>query len=168
MGLVAVLAAATVPPLLAGIDRSRTHAAARFIASRMAGARMHAVARGAAVGLRFATSGAIVSVTTYVDGNGNGLRTSEMASGVDRLLDGPMRLDELFPGVAFALEGSDDATQFGVSDILSFTPSGTATSGSAYLRGRDGAQFAVRVFGATARTRILRYDPARGEFVETL
>lgn len=168
MGLVAVLGAMTVPPLLAGLDRSRTHAAARFVASRLAVARGQAVARGATVGVRFTTDGAIVSMRTYADGNGNGLRTGDMASGIDRPLDTPTRLDELFPGVVFAPDdGTGDAVQFGASDILSFTPSGTATSGTTYLRGRDGARFAVRVLGATARTRILRYDPVRREFVET-
>jgi hypothetical protein len=49
---------------------------------------------------------------------------------------------------------------------MSFTPSGTATSGTIYIRGRDGSQFAVRVLGATGRTRVLRYLPARKEWTD--
>jgi hypothetical protein len=32
--------------------------------------------------------------------------------------------------------------------------------------GRDGSQYVVRVTGATARTRVLRYVPARDEWVD--
>jgi hypothetical protein len=49
---------------------------------------------------------------------------------------------------------------------VSFTPDGTASSGTVYVRGRGGAQYAVRVLGATARTRVLRYDVERREFVD--
>ena len=48
--------------------------------------------------------------------------------------------------------------RIGRSRILTFTPIGTATSGTLYLRGRGSIQFAVRVLGATGRTRVLRYD----------
>jgi hypothetical protein len=48
--------------------------------------------------------------------------------------------------------------QLGAGDILSFTAAGTATSGTVFVRGRDGSQLAVRVLGATGRTRVLRYD----------
>ena len=162
-----ILAAMAVPQLMAGVDRSRTYAAARFLASRMALARAQAVTRGATVGCQFTGEGASVAFILYVDGNDNGVRTRDIATGVDTPIEAPTRLDEAFPGVTFQLEeGSGDAVQFGVSRILSFSPTGTATSGTAYVRGRDGSQYAVRVLGATARTRVLHYDALRGEFLE--
>ena len=49
--------------------------------------------------------------------------------------------------------------------ILSFSPNGTATSGSVYVVGRDQTQWAVRVLGVTARARVLRYERATGAWV---
>ena len=54
LGLFLVLSAMAVPAVLAGLDRSRARAAARFLSARMALARSQAVARSAAVALRFA------------------------------------------------------------------------------------------------------------------
>ena len=51
---------------------------------------------------------------------------------------------------------------------MSFTPIGTATSRTLYLRGRDGSQYSVRVLGATGRTRVLRYVPATHQWIEVL
>ena len=38
------------------------------------------------------------------------------------------------------------------------SPDGSATSGTLYVQGRR-AQYAVRVLGATGRTRVLVYNP---------
>ena len=51
--------------------------------------------------------------------------------------------------------------------LFSFSPDGTATTGSVYLQSRDGSRFAVRVLGATARVRIERYVSARDTWVES-
>jgi hypothetical protein len=53
-----------------------------------------------------------------------------------------------------------------MSQLFSFTPTGTATSGSVYVNGRDGSRFAVRVLGVTARARVLRYIAARDIWIE--
>ena len=39
-----------------------------------------------------------------------------------------------------------------------FTPLGTATTGTLYILGRGGAQYAVRIFGETGKTRLLKFD----------
>jgi hypothetical protein len=41
---------------------------------------------------------------------------------------------------------------------LSFGPSGGATSGTLYVRGAGAQQYAVRILGATGRSRVLRFD----------
>jgi hypothetical protein len=60
---------------------------------------------------------------------------------------------------------STDAVKFGSADIASFSPDGTATAGTLFLRSKHGVQYAVRVAGVTGRTRILRYDPAARAWV---
>ena len=63
-----------------------------------------------------------------------------------------------------ALHGG--AVQFGASDLVSFTPAGTASSGTVYVRSQGGRQYAVRVAGATGRTRLLRFDAGTGRWIE--
>ena len=51
--LIAIVSAIAVPQSLVTLDRARAAAAARYLASRMAMARSHAVMRSAHVALRF-------------------------------------------------------------------------------------------------------------------
>jgi prepilin-type N-terminal cleavage/methylation domain-containing protein len=157
--LIAIVSAIAVPQSLVTLDRARAAAAARYLASRMAMARSHAVMRSAHVALQFDEGESGITFRMFVDGNHNGVRTSDIASDVDSPLDAPARLSDLFPGVAIAVSGDagSDPLRIGSSNLLSFTPLGTASPGSVYVRGRDGSQFAVRVLGATGRTRVQRY-----------
>jgi Tfp pilus assembly protein FimT len=160
-----------IPQVLVTIDSSRALAAARYLSSRLMLARMLAVQRSAAVAIRFDIDTRGYRFTTYQDGNGNGVRSQDIAANVDRELDRAVRLFELFPGVDFALAVNDEAgdpIQLSGTSLLTFTPSGTATSGSVYLRGRDGTQYAVRVLGATGRVRVLRYDTRQRQWIERL
>ena len=54
---------------------------------------------------------------------------------------------------------TNGAVRFGSSDIASFAPLGTASAGTVYLRSERGAQYAIRVAGATGRVRVLKYEP---------
>ena len=168
MGLIAVLSALAVPSALASVDRARATAAARYLTSRMAMARSHAVMRAATVALRFDDDSTGVTFQMFVDGNRNGVRTRDIASRVDRPLDGLARLSDLFPGVAIAASDDvgSDPLRIGSSNLLSFSPLGTATSGSVYVRGRDGTQFAIRILGATGRVRVQRYRPVTRSWVD--
>ena len=160
--------AVAIPQLLATVDRSRGLAAARYLASRMALARAQAVSRSATVALWFEGEGRAVSFGIIQDGNRNGVRAHDIQLQIDRLIEAPVVLSDLFPGVDIGLAPQTpvtDALQLGGTSILSFTPSGTATSGSVYVRGRDGTQWAVRVLGATGRSRVLRYVPTTREWV---
>jgi hypothetical protein len=167
-GLMTIMAAIAIPQFLAGLDRSRAWAAARYLASRMTAARAHAVLRSAHVALRFVADRSGISFQTFVDDNQNGVRTADIAVAVDRPIDTPTRLPELFPGVDIALapELGKDPVRIGTSNLLSFTPLGTATPGTIFVRGRDGTQLAVRVLGPTGRTRVLRYVHHTGKWVE--
>jgi hypothetical protein len=78
-------------------------------------------------------------------------------------------LSERFPGVEFgALPGlpavdsgtppGADPIRLGVSKSVTFTPLGTASPGSLYLLGPGDRQFAVRIYGETGQTRVLRFN----------
>ena len=163
-----VLMAVAIPQFLTTVDRSRGRAAARYLASRIALARSQAVSRSATMALRFENGDGGVSFGVIQDGNRNGVRTRDIQLNIDRPTEASILLSDLFPGVEIGLAPQTpeaDAVQLGGTSILSFTPNGTATSGTVYVRSRDGTQWAVRVLGATARSRVLRLVPATGEWV---
>jgi Type II transport protein GspH len=162
----AVVAGAAVPQLMAGLERSRALGAARYLASRMALARTEAVARSANVALLFTADAATFVIGAYRDGNGNGVRTREIASGVDPALDSPVRFGDLFQQVALFMSDPADGPDPAGSVLMSFSALGTATSRTLYLQSRDGAAYAVRVLGATGRTRVLRFVPATRDWIE--
>lgn len=167
LGVAATLAAGAVPALLSGVDEVRTAGAARYIAARLQQTRVRAVARTVDTALRVTRDSSGFLITTYEDGNRNGILSADITSGVDRRVGPPERVPEQFPGVEFGalpgIPGADgsvapgnDPVRLGASDRVTFTPLGTATPGSLYIRGRR-AQFVVRIFGETGRTRILKY-----------
>jgi hypothetical protein len=163
-----VLCAIAIPQTLTTIERSRGLAAARYLGARIALARAQAVSRSTTIALRFVEGAQGISIGVIQDGNRNGVRSQDIDLQIDRPLDAAVLLSDLFPGVEIGLTPhipGSDPVQLGGSNILSFTPHGTATSGSIYVRGRDGTQWAVRVLGATARARVLRFVPATGEWV---
>lgn len=119
--------------------------------------------------LRFETVADGVAVAVYQDGNRNGVRSLDIARGIDARVEEPVLLAQRFPGVDIALAPGtpgSDPIQIGGSNLLSFSPIGTASSGTIYIRSRDGTQWGVRVLGATGRTRVLRYDPRRREWID--
>lgn len=163
-----VLTGIGIPGLLGTIDRSRGLAATRYVAARAAAARLRAVSRSASVALRFETGARGTTIATVEDGDRDGVRSDDIVSQVDRVIEAPLLLTDLFPGVDIGilpLTGVSNAVELGGTDLLSFSPNGTSTSGTVYVRDRAGTQWAVRVLGVTARARVLRFDPATGAWV---
>lgn len=168
MALVATTAALSAPAFAATVDAGRARQAAQYLAAQCRSARVDAVARTATSAIVFDNVNGRWRMQRCVDGNGNGVRRADIARGRDVCTAGPVELGDLFPGTAIAVDpalpdpdgglGSNDAVRFGASDVASFTPTGTATAGTVYLRSAGGAQFAVRVAGVTGRTRVLRFD----------
>lgn len=163
MALMTILGAMAFPQAMAGLDRSRAGIAARYLSAQMALARTQAVARSASVALRFGAVNTGYEFETFIDGNSNGVRSRDIDAGIDRRISAPQRLREQFPTVTIDVRpevgAGSDPLRIGSSNLLVFTPHGTATPGSIYVLGRDGTQFVVRIIGATARTRVLRYNP---------
>jgi len=166
--LVCTLAGISIPSVLAAVDRSRGAGAARYIGSRMALARARAVGRSTMVALRFETGPRGTAFSMVEDGNGDGVRTQDINQGIDRVIEAPVLLSDLFPGASIGIAPGTPATNavaLGGTSLLSFSPSGTATSGSVYVVGRDRTQWVVRVLGVTARARVLRYERATNGWV---
>jgi hypothetical protein len=176
-GLVALLGVVSVPLLAQAASDARAHAAARYLATRVQTARVEAVRRGAHVALRFESHPTGPRFTTYVDGNGNGVRSADIALGIDWPLgpsdalrdhfgDADLRVVFSTPGIEGgpAMVMGSDPVRFGSSAMLSWSPLGSSTSGTLYVAGPRGPQLAVRVFGATGRVRVLRFDPGAGQW----
>lgn len=166
----ATLSGISVPLFLAARDGARSVAAARYVASRLQLARLEAVRRSTAAGLRVDTTSPAMPFGLYADGNGNGLGAADIDAGSDPALGPVERLDEQFPGVTFGIEAdvlpvdagdpldSDDPIRLGRTDVLSFSPAGTSSGGSLYIRGPSRHQYVVRVLGATGRVRVMQFD----------
>lgn len=173
LGLVVTLAAVAIPNTLASLDEYRAAGAARYVSGRLARARMEAISRSADVGVRFERETMGYAYTMYVDGNGNGIRARDIQGGADVELLPPERLSDRFPGVDFGVgpglppvdaggtPPGADPIHLGAGDIATFTPLGTASAGSVYIRGNGSTQWVVRIFGETGKTRVLKFDPGR-------
>lgn len=162
--ILAIAAGIAVPQMLTGINRMRAIAAARYLAQQCGIARFEAIARGRTVALRFTPRDGDYSAQMFADGNGNGVRSADIAAGIDRALAPAELLSIQFPGARIALDPAlgldDDPIRLSGTDLLSFTPLGTATAGTIYVLGADRTQLAVRVLGVTGRARVLRYQPS--------
>jgi hypothetical protein len=138
-------------------------------------ARAHALTRNVHVGLKFRKNGGGYEWALYRDGNGNGVRTAEIARGVDRPLGLviPWTRRDVRPGILTGirvpdpgnpgsyLDRPEDPIRFNSSDICSFSPVGESTPGSIYLSDGRNRMAVVRVLGRTAKVRVLYYR--RGE-----
>ena len=134
-------------------------------------ARAFAISRGRYVGVKFRRNANRYEWALYGDGNGNGIRNAEIATGVDPPIGIAIQWsrNDVRPGILTgsrvpdpgdprkALDRLDDPIRFNSSDICSFSPLGESTPGSIYLwDGRD-RMAVVRVFGRTAKVRTLYY-----------
>ena len=168
--LIVIVATAAIPFVHNSLDRARTIGAASYIASRLRLARFDAVKRSAFVAVQFVQKPDGYWFRTYVDGNRNGVRARDITQGVDRPIGTEERLDQQFPGVSFGIYPNvtsmvpgdpfdvSDPIQIGQSTLMSFSPDGSSTAGTLYIKGLHANQFAVRVLGATARARIFHFD----------
>jgi len=131
-----------------------------------------AVRGGVYTAIRFERRDGDVQFAVYADGNDNGVRSTDIEEGIDRLVAGPIPLTGGAPGVRVAINPgvpalppdhgdlTGDPIRFGRSDMLSFSPLGSATPGTFYLAG-DHAQAAVRVTGGSARVRLMVWRGGR-------
>jgi hypothetical protein len=173
IGLILVMAAMSAPAFRAHFADAHIVGAGQQFKSHFRLAWSAAVRRGVYTAIRFERQeDGRVLYSVYADGNYNGVRSSDIASRQDTLIAGPFPLSGGAPGVHVGINPgvpnlppdsgllSGDPVRFGASDILSFSPFGTATPGTFYLAG-DAAQAAVRVTGGSARVRLMLWRGGR-------
>jgi len=164
-----ILGAISVPALNARRGALHAAGAARHVASLVHATRAEALKRGVHVAMVFRSSSEGYRFAMFADGNYDGVRSADMAAGTDRQVSAWVRIGDQFPGTAFGIvpgvadpdSGSSlsgSPLKLGGSSMLSFGPAGGATSGTLYVRGPADQQYAVRLLGATGRSRLLRFD----------
>ena len=180
MTLVGLVSAALLPVAARGRSAALTAAGARQMAVTLHALRWKSVALGRSHGLLFDRDGAGWSWYAVADGNGNGLRTSEVLDGSDPTLSGPHKLEEAVSGITLGfpvprpiprvppgqgpIQNLDDPIQIGNTNLLAFGPLGTASSGTLYITDRVHRLYAVVLFGKTARITVWRYDTKSGQW----
>jgi hypothetical protein len=173
VGVILVMTAVAAPVFRGRFADAHIVGAGQQFKSQFRLAWSTAVRSGVYTAIRFERRGdGRVFYSVYADGNSNGVRSVDIASGEDRLIAGPYELSGGAPGVRVGINPgvpnlppesgllSGDPVRFGLSDILSFSPFGTATPGTFYLAG-DAAQAAVRVNGGSARVRLMLWRGGR-------
>ena len=175
LALVLSLCAIGVPALGHLADAKRTRDASAFFAGQFRMARQRAVMTGRYVAVVFDAVADGVGWRTCLDGDRDGVSRADIASGTDRCEAPTEAVSLRFPGVRVeylpGVPGPDGdlsptPLRFGTAALAAFSPSGSSSSGTMALRGAGVAQFAVRVAGATGRTRVLEFDPGRRVWVE--
>ena len=174
VAIVSVLALVAVPSFGAYRRHASLIAQADQMRSIFRAARSRAIARNANAGVRFAQRGSDWTFALYDDGDGDGIRSDDIASGVDRCFRGPSLLLPEFHIAKFALlpvtirdpdgdllSPASPAVQFGRSSTCSFGPTGSGTPGTVYITNTAAEIFAIRVYGASGKVRVLRYNPVK-------
>jgi hypothetical protein len=141
--------------------------------------RSRAIARDRHSGVKFIKTGTNWTYTLYDDGNGNGISNADITKKIDRRYFGPAVVMPSFRTASISLlpktirdpDGAkllptDPALQFGNSTICSFSPEGSGTAGTIYISDGVNNLYCVRVFGATGRLRMLRYDSGKSKWEE--
>jgi len=168
LAVIVTMAAVGLPVFRGYTAEAHLLGAGQVFRSEFRKARSMAVRGNVYTAIRFETRLSGETYAVYADGNGNGVRTAEIRTGVDRLVAGPFPLTAGAPGVRVGINPgtpavppargklTGDPIRFGRANMLSFSPMGTATPGTFYLAG-DGAQAAVRVTPGSARVRLMTW-----------
>jgi Tfp pilus assembly protein FimT len=168
-----LLISVSVPTLSSALSRYRVVAATRRLASEFARLRSEAIASRRKVAMRLTTVSGRYEYSLYADGDGDGIRTSDIVAGRDPRLAEASDLHSRYQGVDFGfldvpipeipprrgvLLPDSDPVRFGRSDIITFTPRGTSSSGTLYVSDGTKRVMAVVLYGGTGRIRIWRFD----------
>jgi hypothetical protein len=132
-------------------------------------------------GIVFSFRNGSYQASLHADGNNNGIRTAEVNSGIDPLIEPPLRLtrssDDIHAGILNstipqipprigAIPQPNDPIKFGRSDIVSFSPMGDSSSGTLYLACVSQKQmYGIVVYGATARMTVWRFSNYQWQMV---
>lgn len=167
VAIIFTMVAVSVPILQAYAEDAHILGAGRKFKGEFRKARSIATRLGVQTAIRFEEKTDGLYYSLYVDGNYNGVLSAEIGAGADRRISGPLRVDAGAPGVRVGINrdvpaippdrgtlDTADPVRFGRSNMLSFSPLGTATPGTFYLASEN-AQAAVRVTPGGARVRLM-------------
>lgn len=162
-----VVAAVALPNLKAYAAEAHLLGAGQVFVGEFRRARSIAIKRNVQTAIRFERHDGLDYYSTYLDGNRNGVRSADIAVGIDVRIAGPLRLDANARGVRVGINPgvpapppesgilpTSDPIQFGSANMLSFSPLGTASPGTLYLAGET-LQAAVRVSPGSSRVRLM-------------
>jgi type II secretory pathway pseudopilin PulG len=167
LALILLTASWLIPGLRAYSQEAHLMAAAQRFCGLFREGYSMAVKQNVNTAIRFETGPGGPLYSLYRDGNGNGVLSVDIAKGRDMRVAGPFELSGGAADVRVGINANvpaippdsgtldpSDPIKFGTSNMLSFSPLGTATPGTFYLAGNN-AQAAVRVTPGSARVRIL-------------
>jgi prepilin-type N-terminal cleavage/methylation domain-containing protein len=167
VAILLILATVGLPHLKAYSVEANLVGATRVFCGEFRLARSVATRSGVQTALRFEERDGQMEISTYQDGNHNGVLAADIRTGVDRRIAGPVLLASKTLGVRVAINpgvpaippetgilSTADPIRFGNSNMVSFSPLGTASPGTFYIAGET-LQGAVRVVPGSARVRVL-------------
>lgn len=165
LGIVVIMGSVVLPNINGYRQEAALIGAAQGFKGEFMKARSIATMKNTETAIRFETNATgQILYSTYVDGNSNGVLSSDIARGLDVRISGPFRLDAgqagvevgVLPGVPSPEGGplGPEPIRFGNGRMVSFSPLGTGTPGTFYLRTRT-SMAGVRVTGGSARVRIM-------------
>lgn len=179
IAIIGILALCAIPSFGNYRRNSSVISAGNEMRGLLRSVRSRAITRGRNCGVKFTRSGSNWTYTLYDDGNNNGIYNADINKGIDRRYFGPAVVMPSFRTVSISLlrdpirdpDGAkllptDPALQFGNSTICSFSAVGASTPGTMYISDGIDHLYAVRVFGASGKVRMLRYDAGRRKWEE--
>lgn len=169
VAIIGMVLMVTLPAFGSMRRRSAVRAATAELRNTFHLHRSRAIATGVNCGMKFSLLAGQWHYTVYDDGDGDGVRNDDIKSGKDPMVAPPrVVFPESGRAVSIGLlsekvkDPDGDVLKspvaFGNSKICSFSRLGQSTPGTIYLTDRGRELFAVRVYGATAKIRVLRYD----------
>jgi len=177
--IIGILVLCAVPAFANYRRQSSVMAAANEMRGMLRSVRSRAIARGRNAGVKFVKSGNDWTYTLYDDGNGNCIANADITKKIDKRYFGPAVVMPSFRTASISLlpktikdpDGdkllpTDNALQFGNSTICSFSDLGSGTAGTIYISDGVSNLFCVRVYGASGKVRILRYDAGKQKWEE--
>ena len=176
--ITALVSATTIPVVAGALEGERTRVGAHYLATVLQQTQLEALRRGTFVALRLVAGPLDTEWQAFADGNGNGVLARDIEEGIDQPIapadhlgvharEVALRLNQAVPdiGGGGTLSTGDDPLRIGRSDLLSFSPTGSATAGTLYVSAPRGPQLAIRITGTTGRMRVLRFDTGAGAWL---
>jgi prepilin-type N-terminal cleavage/methylation domain-containing protein len=173
-----VLSAVMLPSFFDMVGGVHVRASAQGMCGVLRSARLYAVRHGVKVAVKFHTEDDPMTFALYRDGDGDGVRNTDIDDGIDPVVWPRRALGAVVggnirfgfpPGLVPRHPGNpsrrmkklDDPIRFNRSDLASFSPMGTATPGSIYLTDGRSQLAAVRVNNISGKVTTLSYNPTK-------